>query len=101
MDAHIPRRVLCDELKHIATEPNPSEVMEALQQDGFLALFSEALSGPKLNLAGLAKLEKARKLLPAESITPASSWGPFLYVLTEKLNPKEKQALVRQTEMRK
>ncbi len=101
MEAHIPRRVLCDELRHIATEPGPSAVVEALQQDGFLALFSEALSGPKLNLAGLAKLEKARRLLPAESITPASSWGPFLYVLTEKLNPKEKQSLIKQTEMRK
>jgi len=39
--------------------------------------------------------------LPAESITAASSWGPFLYVLTEKLNPREKQSLIKQTEMRK
>src|SRR5882724_2860544 len=101
METHIPRRLLCEELKHIATEPNPAEVMGALEKEGFLALFSPALTGPKLNLAGLAKLEKARKLLPPESITPASSWPPFLYVLTEKLNPKEKQALVRQTEMRK
>src|SRR5258708_40198998 len=77
MDAHIPRRVLCDELKHIATEPNPAEVMEALQRDGFLALFSAALSGPKLNLAGIAKLEKARRLLPHDLITTQQSWGPF------------------------
>jgi hypothetical protein len=30
----MPRRILCEELKHIATEPNPSEVIKALDQDG-------------------------------------------------------------------
>ena len=101
MAAHIQRRQLAEELRHIATEPSPSEVMRALEQDGLLPLFSPALAGAKLNLAGLAKLEKARRQLPQESITPAASWGPFLHVLTEKLNAKEKQALIKQTEMRK
>src|SRR5262249_30771305 len=101
VELHIPRRVLCEELRHIATEPNPSEVVHALEQDGLLARFSTAFSGPKLNLAGLAKLEKVRRLLPPEQITVASSWGPFLQVLTERLNAKEKQALIKHTEMRK
>ena len=89
MAAHIQRRQLADELRHIATEPSPSEVMRALEQDGLLPLFSPALAGAKLNLAGLAKLEKARRQLPQESITPAASWGPFLHVLTEKLNARK------------
>ena len=101
VESHIPRRTLCEELKHIATEPNPSEVVAALERDGFLALFSPALTDAKINLAGLVKLEKARKIMPPETITPASSWGPFLYVLTEKLSPKEKQGLIKQTEMHK
>jgi tRNA nucleotidyltransferase (CCA-adding enzyme) len=101
VEIHIPRRMLAEELKHMATEPNPSEVAHALEQDGLLALFSPALTGPKLNLAGLAKLEKVRRLLPSEQITTASSLGPFLHALTEKLNPKEKQALIKNTEMRK
>jgi tRNA nucleotidyltransferase (CCA-adding enzyme) len=101
VEVHIPRRVLCEELKHIGTEPNPSEVMAALARDGFVALFSPALTDAKLNLAGLVKLEKARRLMPPETITAAASWGPFLYVLTEKLSPKEKQGLIKQIEMHK
>jgi tRNA nucleotidyltransferase (CCA-adding enzyme) len=101
MEVHIPRRVLCQELKHIATEPSPSEVMAAMAQDGFLPLFSPALTDAKLNLAGLVKLEKARRLMPPETISAAASWGPFLYVLAEKLSPKEKQGLIKQVEMHK
>ena len=66
------RRQLAEELRHIATEPSPSEVMKALEQDGLLPLFSPALAGAKLNLAGLAKLEKARRLLPQEAVTAAA-----------------------------
>src|SRR5262249_15833432 len=101
VEAHIPRRMLAEELKRIATEPNPSEVARSLDEDGLLSLFSPALSGNKLNLTGLMKLEKVRRLLPREKITTASSWGPFLHALTEKLNAKEEQELIRNTEMRK
>lgn len=101
VEEYIPRRALCEELKHTASEPSPSEVMRTLEQEGLLELFSPALSGPKLNLAGLAKLEKVRRLLPPEAASAASNWGPFLYVLTEELNAKEKLELIRQTEMRK
>jgi tRNA nucleotidyltransferase (CCA-adding enzyme) len=101
VESHIPQRALCEELKQMSNEPNPSEVVHALDQDGLLALFSPALTQTKLNLPGLVKLEKARRLLPAETMTAAANWGPFLYVLTEKLNPKEKQALIKRTEMRK
>jgi hypothetical protein len=99
VEAHISRGVLCDELKHIAQEPNPSEVLRALEQDGLLALFSPALTGAKLNLPGLVKLEKARRLLPPE-VGPIT-WAPFLYVLTENLSAKDKQALIKHVEMRK
>jgi tRNA nucleotidyltransferase (CCA-adding enzyme) len=101
MEARIPKRVLCEELMHLATEPSPSTVMKALEDDGLLPLFSPALGGAKLNIPGLAKLEKVRRVMPQEALTQAANWGPFLHVLTEKLNAKEKQALVKQTEMRK
>jgi tRNA nucleotidyltransferase (CCA-adding enzyme) len=101
MENQIPRRLLCEELKHISTEPNPSEVVRALDHDGLLRLFSPSLTGAKLNIPGLVKLEKVRRLVPNEATNLAANWGPFLSVLTEKLNTKEKQALVKQTEMRK
>ncbi|MEO7649061.1 MAG: CCA tRNA nucleotidyltransferase, partial [Bryobacteraceae bacterium] len=54
---HISRRALCEELKHIAGEPNASELVRALEQGGLLALYSPAFAGAKLNYAGLTKLE--------------------------------------------
>ena len=78
VEAHISRRALCEELKQIAAEPNPSEVVTALAQEGFLALFSPALTEAKMNLAGLVKLEKTRRVMPPDALTTAANWGPFL-----------------------
>ena len=101
MESHIPRRLLFEELQSIATEPNPSEVVRLLEQEGLFALFSPALTGAKLNLPGLQKLEKARRLLPQDGTSIAMNWGPFVHVLTEKLSARDKQNLIKQTEMRK
>ena len=99
LETHIPPRVLCEELKHMASEPNPAELVRVLEQEGLLALISPALTGSKLNLAGLAKLEKAQRLSPPDVATV--SWGPFLHALTEPLSGKERQALIDHTEMNK
>jgi tRNA nucleotidyltransferase/poly(A) polymerase len=99
VQAHISRRALGHDLKRIAGEPNPSEVVRALEQDGLLALFSPALTGAKLNLGGLVRLEKVRRLLPPEAGDPG--WIPFLYVLSESLSAKDKLGLIKQIDMRK
>lgn len=87
------------ELLALGREPAPSEVVRVLDQDGLMTLFSPALQGPKLNLAALAKLERARRLFPPEVESAAADPAPFLWVLTEKLTPKEKSALIRTTAM--
>ena len=97
----IPARVLGEELKRISMEDNPSAILAALEEAGLLALFSPALTGPKLNLPGIQRFEKNCKLLPDDTASRIARFGPFLYALTEKLNPKEKQALVKATEMTK
>jgi tRNA nucleotidyltransferase (CCA-adding enzyme) len=97
----IPPRVLGEELKRIGTEDNPSEILKALDEAGLLALFSPALEGPKLNLPGVVRFEKNSRLLPDDSRARAARFGPFMYVLTEKLTPKEKPALIKATEMNK
>lgn len=97
----IPPRVLAEELKRISMEDNPSAILTALEEAGLLALFSPALTGPKLNLAGIQRFEKNSKLLPDDTVSRTARFGPFLYALTEKLSPKEKQALVKATEMTK
>jgi tRNA nucleotidyltransferase (CCA-adding enzyme) len=100
MESYIPRRALGEELRRIASEPNAAEIVRALEEEGLLKLFSPALAGPKLNIAGLAKLEKMRRMLPREAASPGANWAPFLFVLTEKLGSKDKQSLIKQTEMR-
>jgi tRNA nucleotidyltransferase/poly(A) polymerase len=97
----IPPRVLGEELKRISMEDTPSAILTALEEAGLLPLFSPALAGPKLNLPGIQRFEKNSKLLPDDAVTRTARFGPFLYALTEKLPAKEKQALVKATEMTK
>lgn len=94
-------KALGEELKRIGVEDNPAEILKALEGAGLLHLFSEALAGPKNNAAGIAKFEKVSRQLNDDPRTRAARLGPFLYVLTEKLNPKEKAALVKATELPK
>ena len=46
----IPGRVLFEELRSIADEPNAGEIMRELERAGLLAIFSAALAGPKLSV---------------------------------------------------
>lgn len=101
VEKQIPARVLGEELKRMACEDTPAEIVKALEDAGLMPLFSPALAGPKANHAGLAKLEKGIKLLPDDIRSRAARLGPFLYVLTEKLSAKEKQALVKATDLSK
>lgn len=97
----IPARTLGVELKRISTEDNLGDILKGLEESGLLALFSPALAGPKLNLPGIAKFEKAFRLLPDEPQWRAARFGPFMDVLTEKLSPKERLQLVKTTELAK
>jgi tRNA nucleotidyltransferase (CCA-adding enzyme) len=99
VEKQIPPRVLAEELKRISMEDSPSEILKMLEDAGLLVLFSPALAGPKLNLAGIQRFEKNSRLLPDDSLSRAARSGPFLYALTEKLNAKEKQALIKTLEM--
>ncbi|MBI4873350.1 MAG: CCA tRNA nucleotidyltransferase [Acidobacteria bacterium] len=93
MESHIPSQSLLRELSHIANEPDPGMVVQALDEEKLLTLFAPALSGAKLNLAGLAKLLKAKQMVPFGADLHLENLGIFLYFLTEKLTPKEKTVL--------
>ena len=55
-----------------------------------------------MNAAGLARFEKTSRAAAGRCAhSRAARFGPFLYALTEKLSPKEKQALIKATEMPK
>ena len=100
VEKHITARALGDELKRISGEDSPTEIFKGLEEAGLLALFSPALAA-KLNLHGLARYEKAIRVLPEDARWRAARFGTFLYCLTEKLTPKDKQALIKATDMPK
>jgi tRNA nucleotidyltransferase (CCA-adding enzyme) len=99
VEKQIPARALGEELKRISAEDNPVETLKALDEAGLLALFSPALAGARLNLPGLGKFEKTARLATDDLRWRAARWGTFLHALTEKLSPKERQALVKGTEL--
>jgi tRNA nucleotidyltransferase/poly(A) polymerase len=97
----IPARALGEELKRIAQEDTPAETLKALDEAGFLVLFSPALAGPKLNLTSLSKFEKIARSVPDDLRWRRARWGAFLCALTEKLSPKERAALIKAADLSK
>jgi tRNA nucleotidyltransferase (CCA-adding enzyme) len=97
----IPARTLLEELQRISGELNPTEVLQALAEDGLLVLFSPALTGAKVNLPALTRLEKAARMAESANVTVTPRLAAFLHVLTAKLTPKERSALFKAMELPK
>jgi len=100
VEKHITGRILGEELKRISAEDSPTEIFQGLAEAGLLGLFSPALL-TKLNTAGLAKYEKAIRVLPDDTRWRTARFGTFMYCLLEKLSPKDKAALLKTTELSK
>lgn len=84
-----------DELHRMADEPNPGEIIETLDREKLLTLFSPASSGVKLNTAGFAKLLKAKQSVPFGIEFPIRNFGLFLHTLTEKLSDRDRKLLIK------
>jgi tRNA nucleotidyltransferase (CCA-adding enzyme) len=97
----IPPAALGSELRRIGLEDSPPEILKFLEEDKLLTLFSPALAGPKLNWQGLAKLEKGFHLPPDEPRFRHARLAPFLFALTEKLAPRERQVLLKLADLSK
>jgi tRNA nucleotidyltransferase (CCA-adding enzyme) len=82
------------ELRQIALDPNPGDVLKSLEEENLLYLYSPALSGPKLNLQGFQKLQKVRQALPFGIHVETNFYPLFLFLLFEKLTPRERSQLV-------
>ena len=101
LETRISPQALLDELRHIANEPNCADVMKTLEEEKLLHLYSAALAGGKLNLAGLQKLQKARQMVPFGIDIHLDSIGLFLYFLCEKLSAKERASLIKEVGLTK
>jgi tRNA nucleotidyltransferase (CCA-adding enzyme) len=94
LEAKIGAAALEHELRQIALDPLAGEILKALEEENLLYLISPALAGPKLNLPGFQKLQKARQSLPF-GIPMAVNWyALFLSVLFEKLSARERAQLI-------
>ena len=100
VEKHITGKILGDELKRISAEDSPTEIFQGLAEAGLLGLFSPALV-TKLNTAGLAKYEKAIRVLPDDARWRAARFGTFMYCLLEKFSPKDKASLIKTAELSK
>lgn len=94
VEQYITPAAIFEEVRQLAGDPNPGAVLEALEHGNLIGLISPALIGPKLNQQGWAKLQKARMLLPFGIEIPTDHLSLFLFLLTEKLTPKERSALM-------
>ncbi len=93
--SHISSDALGDELRKMAEESNAADLMEALEQEKLIELYSPALPGAKLNLPAFQKLQKARQMVPGGVEFHIHALPLFLNVLLEKLNAKERAALIK------
>ena len=94
LEAKIPPAALERELRQIALDPLAGDILKALEEENLLYLMSPALSGGKLNLAAFQKLQKARQTLPFGIPIAVQWYALFLFVLLEKLMPRERSQLV-------
>ena len=78
VEKSIPPHAFAEELRKIACEDNPSEILKALDEAGLIAMFVAPLTGPKLNLQGLSKLEKLCAASSRRSEDARRAAGPLL-----------------------
>lgn len=101
LEKRIPARRLFEELREIAEEQSPAQILELLEEENLLSLYSPSLTGAKLNLQAIARWQKARELIPFSVELPVNHLALLLYLLTEKLTPKERAAFAKATGMHK
>jgi tRNA nucleotidyltransferase/poly(A) polymerase len=101
LETKIAPESLGQELRAIANDPSAGEILQALEQEKLIQLFSPVLEGAKLNLPAFAKLHKARQMAPFGAEFPVDNMALFLYFVTEKLTPKERSGLVKNCTLEK
>lgn len=94
LEAKIPAAGLEHELRQIALDPLAGDILKALEEENLLYLISPALAGPKLNLPGFQKLQKARQSLPFGIPIAVNWYALFLFLLLEKVSSRERAQLI-------
>jgi tRNA nucleotidyltransferase/poly(A) polymerase len=101
LETKISSKSLECELKQIALEPLAGDILQALSEENLLYLISPGLVGPKLNLPAFQKLQKARQSLLFGLNLRVNEYALFLFLLLEKLAPKERVQLIKAADLDK
>jgi tRNA nucleotidyltransferase/poly(A) polymerase len=93
----IPVESLGAELRNMARETSPHDLIKALEEEKLLGLYSPALAAGKVDYSALGKLQKAHLMVPFDIDFPVNYLALFLEVLFSKLNAKETAAIIKAT----
>jgi len=85
---------LLSELRSVALEPHPLEVLQAWDQAGLLTELLPMVAKTELNTQGFTRLQKARQSLPFGIEFPVDEESLFFSVLVEHLTPKQRAAFI-------
>jgi tRNA nucleotidyltransferase (CCA-adding enzyme) len=92
-----PASALAMEIRALSESENAVAALEAYDSLGLLKIISPALTGARLNAPGLTRFEKlAHSVLPPDA---KGGWLAFLTVLTEKMNTRDTDDLVRKFQL--
>jgi tRNA nucleotidyltransferase/poly(A) polymerase len=83
------------ELRSMARETSPHDIIKALEDEKLLGLYSPALAGGKVDYALLGKLQKAHLMVPFDIDFPVNYLALFLDSLFAKLNAKDTAAVIK------
>jgi len=83
------------ELRNMAREAAPHDLIKALEEEKLLGLYSSALDAGKVDYGTLMKLQKAHQLVPFGVDFEIKHLPLFLECLFEKLGPKDKAAVIK------
>lgn len=85
---------LAEELREIARDRNPAEILKALEKEHLLRAWSPRLQGSGKNWQAITRATKAAQTL-AQAGMRAPSFPVFLYLLVRKLPPRERSEFVK------
>ena len=91
---------LAREMRQIARERNPSDILKALEKEKLLSALHPRLQGSKLNWQGIAQASKASQSLVMAGFRP-TSFNLFLYLLGSKLPPRDRIQLAKRLDLKK
>ena len=101
LELKIPVSAIKHELDQIASDPAAGDILKALEDEKLTTLILPSLTGPKLNVLGFQKLQKARQSLPFGLNFAIDGKALFLFLLFEKLTPKERTQISKTIEYSK